>query len=525
MKLKEAFIIFFISLIFTLPFFQKGYFSTDDGEWSIVRLAEMGRELRDFQFPPRWSDYLNHGYGYPLFLFTYPLPYYLGEIIHFLGFGLTDTIKILFVASVVISGFGMYFFSKRYWGNFGAIISSIFYIIVPYRLTDLYIRGSIGECLSLAITPWLFWSIDKYIYNKYKNGIIITILFSLLILSHNVSALLFSILIFFYLIFILIKDQDKNLLIFKPFLYGLFISCYFWLPALWEKKYIYLGHFPISDIKQHFVTIAELLIPHNGYSIKPPLFLGYPHILVFALAIVIYIFLKKKGTRRILLFFLIASFLSILVMLPISSFLWKIPGFSSLDFPWRTLIISAFSLSFISGSITSLLLKKKLGILILILAIFIYFPYVRTKDKFIKDDSFYITNDATTTSNDELMPIWVKIKPTNRYHQKINYSFGQISDLLYSSNKVEFQIISDKDQQISINTLYFPGWKFWTDKSKIEISPSRETGLITFKVPAGIHLIKGKFVSTPIRIIADIASVYGVVILLIEIIKCKKYTV
>ena len=33
----------------------------------------MVRELKEAQFPPTWAGYLNHGYGYPLLLFTYPL--------------------------------------------------------------------------------------------------------------------------------------------------------------------------------------------------------------------------------------------------------------------------------------------------------------------------------------------------------------------------------------------------------------------------------------------------------------------
>lgn len=72
---RTILILLFFTFLFTFPFFKSGYFATQDGEWAIVRLAEMGRELRDIQIPPRWSDFLNHGYGYPLFLFTYPFPY------------------------------------------------------------------------------------------------------------------------------------------------------------------------------------------------------------------------------------------------------------------------------------------------------------------------------------------------------------------------------------------------------------------------------------------------------------------
>ena len=74
------------SLIFSipllLPYFHSGFFPTHDGEWSVVRLTDMYRELKDLQFPARYSGNLNFGYGYPLFEFAYPLPYYLGFFIH-----------------------------------------------------------------------------------------------------------------------------------------------------------------------------------------------------------------------------------------------------------------------------------------------------------------------------------------------------------------------------------------------------------------------------------------------------------
>lgn len=88
-----------------IPYFHPGYFPTHDGEWAVVRLTDMFRTLRDFQFPARYSGNLNFGYGYPLFNFTYPLPYYLGVIFHLLGFGFVNTVKILFAGSAVFQLF------------------------------------------------------------------------------------------------------------------------------------------------------------------------------------------------------------------------------------------------------------------------------------------------------------------------------------------------------------------------------------------------------------------------------------
>lgn len=520
MKIKEVLLILFISLLFSFPFFQKGFFSTHDGEWAIIRLAEMGRELRDLQIPPRWSDFLNHGYGYPLFLYTYPLPYYTGQLIHILGLGLTNTIKFLFIISTVISGFGMYFYAKSHWGKFGALVSSIFYLAVPYRLLNLYIRGSIGENIAMAIIPWLLYSIDKFIKGDRRYRYLITLLYAVLILSHNASALLFSLFIFFYLLFSISANRFKNFLSsIHPFVKSLIITAYFWIPIIAEQKYIYLGNFPLADKNLHFVSLVELIFPANGIGVKPPLFVGYLHLFILITSLFLYIKSRKATLKRLLLFNLIFSFAVFVLTFPISSMIWKLPGLSSIDFPWRSLMINAFLLSFLSGGIVFLPYGKKLGLVLVILAIFYYFPFVKVQERFIKADSYYESNDATTTSNDELMPVWVKQKPTNRPYNKINLANGEVSNLTYSSKIIKFNIVSDYDQNISVNTLFFPGWKFLVDEKKTNILPSPQTGLITLFIPKGPHQITGTFSYTLIRIIADSLSVFGIAWLLLDLYK------
>src|SRR3989338_4585099 len=125
-------IIFIFCILFTLPFYKTGYFTTHDGEWSVIRLSEMVREVKDLQFPPRWSDFLNHGYGYPLFHYTYPFPYYVGEVLHLLGIGLVDSIKTLFILSVILSGIFMFLLAKELAGETAGLIASSLYIIAPF---------------------------------------------------------------------------------------------------------------------------------------------------------------------------------------------------------------------------------------------------------------------------------------------------------------------------------------------------------------------------------------------------------
>src|SRR3989344_5614396 len=127
-KLTTWFFVLVLTIPLLIPLMKAGYPVTHDGLWAVVRQAEMHRELKDGQFPPRWSDYLNHGYGYPLFTFTYPLPYYAGTFLKLINIGLVESVKILFVLSVFISAFFMYKLGSILRDKTSGLFAALYYL-------------------------------------------------------------------------------------------------------------------------------------------------------------------------------------------------------------------------------------------------------------------------------------------------------------------------------------------------------------------------------------------------------------
>src|SRR5258708_6059592 len=95
-------------ILFLIPgiwgLFHFGFPATDDGGWMIIRFSAFYQALRLGQIPVRFLISLNHGYGYPVADFLYPLFMYLGVPIHILGFGFINTIKIILAGSFLLSG-------------------------------------------------------------------------------------------------------------------------------------------------------------------------------------------------------------------------------------------------------------------------------------------------------------------------------------------------------------------------------------------------------------------------------------
>lgn len=506
-----------IALLYTLPFFRPGFFSTHDGEWAVIRLVEMQRELKDLQIPPRWSDYLNHGYGYPLFLYTYPFPYYLGIVFRAFRIGLVDTIKVIFVGSLLLGAISMYLLGKELTSKYGGFIAALFYTIAPFRLVNLYVRGSLGESVSLAIAPLLFYLSLKFIL---KPSLITlssaSLMLAVFILSHNIMALsFFPFWIFFLYIMLISYFEDIRVYTLKYFfpmiLLGLGLSAYFFVPALLEKKYVILSRVRLANVSSNFINFSDFFISKWNYGLKPSFQLGWAHVLGVLLSFFSVLFSNRIYRKKYLL---LAGFIffsiSVLVFftLPASKVFWDIPPLSWIDFPWRLLSPLTFFLALGCLFLSIHKKTKVIGVFFAILILVLSYRFAKPKDYFKKPDVYYATNDATTTSMDELMPIWVVDTPRERYQEKVEIEKGEgvISDLDYDSKKIEFSINSLSPTTLKVNTIYFPGWKFYLDHDELDLDYSYSDGLIRFKIPSGEYQIRGRFTETSVRMVSNIIS-------------------
>ena len=112
MKHKLLILSLIIISLFTLKsLFHTGFFTSHDGEHQIVRLMHFHQGLVDGQFPVRWASTALDGNGYPLFVFTYRLPFWVAEVYYTLFPNLANAIKFAFIVSYLLSALTMYWFT------------------------------------------------------------------------------------------------------------------------------------------------------------------------------------------------------------------------------------------------------------------------------------------------------------------------------------------------------------------------------------------------------------------------------
>ncbi len=510
-KYKFLLLSIIVSIFAILDLFNYGIPPTHDGEYHVLRFWQFYKVLASGFLYPRWAPDFNNGFGVPLFNYVYPLPNYIASLFHFLGFGFIDSLKLNMVSATIIGGIFFYLWTKKYWGELGGALSSVFYTFSPYHFVDIYVRGSVGEVWALAIFPILLWSYDGFIATKKRTYLAFScVSLGLLILAHNILALMFFC---FFILYSAIGFKNKSdLLAFAIIvLVGLGLASPFWLPALLETKYV--QGLAIFDISAGFTAVHKFFVPTWGFGISPndPLNpmsvqIGYANLFAIFVSAISLIF-KKLG--KLSIFFLLSFFAVFFLMTPYSIFLWKhIPLFSYFQFPWRLLSLEILICSYLAGGVVSnIKVENKKMKFVLIIGLF-SLPLllgIRYRKAFVyypRNDSHYLSRsnftDGTNSPGNAFNTKWLdKVPPKAKSRISITGGSVTLKNLKITPLSYNLETSSSLSSTLRINAAYFPGWEGSLDGHKVSLVNKK--GLISLDIPEGNHKVRVFLGSTNIQ--------------------------
>lgn len=525
-----------ILLLFLLSFpavrylLLPGGYTSHDLTHHVVRQISMDKLLSEGQFPPRWSGELNNGYGYPVFLFNYPLPAMLGQVFHLLGFNYLYSVKAVLFSSLVLSVLGMYLFLRSYFGSkLASFLGAMFYLYAPHRFLNVYVAAALGSAFGGAILPFVFWGLVKIKQTQKISWVLITSLFyACLILSHNITTLIFTPLILAFM-GLLIWESEHKLALFKRFILmfvlGLCLSCWFWLPALSEKSYIKFDAVFGKFYENQFPTLKQLIGSKWGFGLSHPdnpqegdLSYQIGLINIMATGFLLFATLVFRRIRGIGIFVLFFFFISLFLILKSSKPLWDfVPLLNTVQFPWRFSAIIVFVSSIGAALLIKYLPYKRLiFISFLILVIYANRNHWRINEVYNPGEDYYKSINSTTASFDEHLPKWGKAMP-KPVSAKLEFAsgVGQIKVLENKSARLLAQVESTSSSKLRFNQIYFPNWEIEVDNQKTDfnyLEDGPNYGLPVFVLSPGSHLIKAEFKNTPVRNIADGISLASVIL-------------
>lgn len=495
----------------------------------IADIYQMSRAASSGQIPPRLGPDFLYGFGYPLFNYYYVLPFYIGALIYGLFGSLMVALKGVFLISLLLSVYGMYFLLRKFFGKAESIAGAALYLYTPFRAVEVYVRGAIGEAFAIALLPWVLWGIATLFKKTSKKNIAVTaFIFALFLLTHNYFFLLvapFAAVFTGVLIYFEKHKVEKIRALFIAGLLGAGLSAYWWLPAFAEYGLVSaVTPFVIED---HFPFLKQLILPSWGYgsSVWGPYDLisfqiGLVNLAVVFISIPLLLFAKAKKNTNYLLALTVFLFFgaSIFMMNIRSMFLWNIIPFTNfIQFPWRLLSLTTFFTAILAAFVIGRFPLKNLGAFALILfSVLFTFSYFRPSKFVYNENQHYLNRMFANPEFSEdylLLPHDSVLKPDFVPASRFSIEGGQVvSETKLSAVHWQAEIQASEDTKVEAYVLNIPGWFVRVNGEEVATYSTNPYGHISFDVPEGVSKVELDWEETNLRLAADVISLISVII-------------
>ncbi|HET7376056.1 MAG TPA: 6-pyruvoyl-tetrahydropterin synthase-related protein, partial [Anaerolineae bacterium] len=525
-----------------------------DSPFLFIRLHQLVANLHDGVFPARWMPDAAYGLGYPFFNYYASLPYYFGAIFNLIGFDLLISIKIVQTLGFVLAAFAMYRWTGRHVSDrLVSWLIALAYLAAPFHFVNIYVRGdSLSEFYAFVFYPLILLAIDRVIESP-RVFYWLAFAYGGLLLTHNVSALIFSPFALLYALIGLsksgIRNQKSKLLgLVAGFGLALALSAWFWLPALSESKLVqlqvqstgyfnYAGHFRSIDLIQPSFGFDYSLASTPGASTPFAMGLAQALATLFGLTGML-ITWRQARDKSWRLFALIGLALSTFMITPWSQALWDhLPLLPFAQFPWRFLSVQSLFTSMVIGYAVGVLAARKrariigstlIG-LILIATVFLplrpaYLP-IRADEITAQRIQLYesFTTNIGTTIRGEYLPNTVVPHPligqmlidSSASPQVIVASGQATADLTaHASIQQTWQVRVDSDRSvIDFPVIDWPDWQAAVDGQRVEAKAAPDLGYLQIEVPNGNHQVDLSLARTPIRVLGETLSLAALIAL------------
>ncbi len=357
-----------LSAAAALPLFlNPGFLNTrggGDSPFLLFRLHQLYSALSQGVFPVRWMPDAAYGLGYPFFSYYAALPLYVAALFKFLGLSYVLSLKLTHLIGFFLAAVGMYGWLRSLGrSRLAAWCAAAVYTFAPFHLVNVFARGdSLNEFWAFAFYPLCLWAVQRIRNNQLlitnnqypttANKLFVigysvlplALIYAALLFTHNISALIFSPFLGFYILIVALQpfppnpqrstDTDPSLSappstphvsrlspgVRSAFLFivhcslsialGLALSAFFWLPAIRETDFGQFG--PVTqgyfNYANHFrgrdlVQLTPFFNFDVGSLTSTPFAMGLAQAVLTGIALVVialrFIFTRPKPAASV----------------------------------------------------------------------------------------------------------------------------------------------------------------------------------------------------------------------------------
>ena len=525
------------------PYLLRGYTAGHDTVFHVNWWLDIAGQFREGIFHPRWAEMAYRGYGEPAFIFYPPLSLYLGAILTLLlPFRMALGAYVWLV--LVLAGFSFFYLCRRFFDARSSLLGAVVYVLNPYHLLEVHARCSMAELLVSASLPLLLLATYRLSELGSRRIAIVAVLFAIVSLTNIPLAVVSAYAAFAFVIALTLARKSGAGLVVRfgvAIVLGAGLAGFFLLPAWFEKGWVLAAVHGSVPPEAQFVRLNAL--PSGRW----PWVLAGVEVGQIVIGCLAWALCKRTKPRDALWAFTAVFSASVIMVLPISAFIWRIaPSLVYVQFPFRWLGPMGLAMSFFVaaavqqsgkglllaagvctlGLVTlaafTVLINTKADVMLPSLKSafsegrgYLGWPYVLPRD--IKINEFGIPLHLTPGDplvSEVSQEIAAGALQEGDRSPAPAQSTSQIAITRWSANAREVTIDTPQPVWIRFRLFRYPGWNAYIDGKPIDAVATDTRGGVVVPVPSGRSQVSVLYQKTADQNWGIVLSLFSLVLLL-----------
>jgi hypothetical protein len=531
------------ALLVVAPFFWLGSASGHDFGFHAASWLDAAGQWKEGIVFPRWTEWANHGFGEPRFIFYPPLSWMLGAALSFVA--PWKAVPGVFIVIVqTIAGLCLFALARRILPMRAALFGAACYAANPYALVVVYMRSDFAEQLACALIPLVVLTALQLCglattrrESPPRAMALFAVAFAAVWLSNAPSGVLAS-----YsaaLIFAWSAFREKSWGLFRHGLGGLAlgfaVAGFYLVPAAFEQRWVNIGQALVTGLQptDNFLYTMINDPEHNLFN----WIASSAAILLIVVTGIAGIAAHRSeaqenesdGARKPWRVLMLLSAVATILMTRLSFYFWEhLPKLQFVQFPWRWMAILAVPYAYF---LAAAIARRRWG-WIWTVAIVLITSGTAT---FLVQQSWWDSEDIPVLQaaiasaqgyegTDEYDPVGddhynlpekaprVEILPAKESEE--HTPEAEVRIVRWTAEQRELRVTSREQLRVGLRLLNYPGWR--VEVNGISVTPQRAatSAQMILTLAAGTQRVTARFVRTPDRTLGIAISVIALLILL-----------
>src|SRR5258708_519195 len=531
------------ALLMIAPFFWMGNASGHDFGFHAASWLDVAGQWREGIFFPRWTEWANHGFGEPRFIFYPPLSWMLGAALGFVA--PWKTVPGVFIVIVqTMAGICAFALARRFLPKSAALFGAACYTANPYALVIVYMRSDFAEQLACALLPLVVLTalqLCGVVENRRRlwprSMGFFAVVFAAVWLSNAPAAVVAS-----YSVALIVAwavFEKKSL---RPLwrgagglALGFGLAGFYLLPAAYEQRWVNISQALSSGLQPAdnflYTTISDP--EHNAFNWIASSVAILLLVLTGIAAIAAHraaVHEKERDQAKMLWHvLLLLSAVAAMLMIRQSSFFWMhLPKLRFVQFPWRWMAIVAVPYAYFFAAATVRGRMRWMWILLMIFVAGGTAAFLVRKTWWDPDEiptlREAIADDQGFEGTDEYDPVGddrtnlpekaprAQILPPNESEGSAPQAEIRIER--WTAEERSLRVTSSAPLRLGLRLLDYPAWRVEVNHKAVTPQHAETNGEMIVPLSPGTQRVAVKLERTPDRKVGIAISVMAVLALL-----------